>query len=187
LILGPTRELTEQIYSEVDKFLNPVYQYSNTNSQSATSNQYSVFRALGICGGVSSGSQIQPILNKGVDIIVATPGRLLDLLDRSIIKFDRLMYLVFDEADRMLSMNLEEQLRKIVSYAIICARQTLLFSATMPTSVERLVRSAVLNPIYIKVGEVGSLAHSIQHNVLFMHSYMKKVILFCYTLFNINI
>jgi len=111
----------------------------------------------------------------GVDVIVATPGRLLDLLERLAISFDRLSYLVFDEVDRMLSMNMEEQLRKLVGAASICARQTLMFTATLPISVDRLARSAVLHAVTVSFGDVGSVALSVKIDVLFTHTYFKKM------------
>jgi ATP-dependent RNA helicase DDX42 len=83
--------------------------------------------------------------------------------------------MVFDEADRMLTLEMEDQLRKFVNECNLCPRQTLLFSATMPPSVQRLARSAVLDPITITVGDVGDLSHSVTHNVMFMHTWQKKV------------
>jgi superfamily II DNA/RNA helicase len=115
----------------------------------------------------------------GIDIVVATPGRLLDLIDRAAMNMHRLTYLVFDEADKMLALEMEAQLRKILDFANICPRQTLLFSATFPETVERLIRSAVLNPIYIrvgqkKVGQAGLIPKTVTQSVLFMHSFQKK-------------
>jgi len=86
----------------------------------------------------------------------------------------RVSYLVFDVADRMLFAEMEAQVRAIVSMADVCVRQTVLFSATMPPSVERLVRSAVLNPIYIRVGSVDTPAETIQQEIIFLSSREKK-------------
>jgi len=181
IILAPTRELVDQIFMELDKFLNPqknpflvgfyLSGQRSINNQQRTSKFHKI---LSVCGGVPLSSQAQPIQRVGIDVIVATPGRLIDLLEKNIVTMDRLSYLVFDEADRMLSMNMEEQLRRIVSYASICPRQTLLFTATMPISVIRLARSAVMNSITIQVGSVGSLSSSVNQNVIFVHSFYKK-------------
>ncbi len=200
LILAPTRELVEQIWSEVDKFLSPhrnpylpaLYAASQPDESKGKKGyqprRVHYHRFLGVVGGVPLHTQASPIQNTGVDIIVATPGRLIDMLDKRIVSLDRLSYLVFDEADRMLSMNMEEQLRKvllththlyslpqIVTFAGSCPRQTLMFTATMPISVVRLARSAVLNPVTIKVGAVGKLASSVNHKIIFVHSAKKKV------------
>lgn len=132
------------------------------------------YKAVAVCGGVPISNQIQSI-RQGVDIIVATPGRLLDLCERGALGLDKITYLVMDEADRMLGMGMEEQLRKIVGLATgtVRARQTLLWSATMPESLERIARSAVLNPVIIHVGPGGLIAPNIQQNVSFLHHYQK--------------
>jgi len=109
-----------------------------------------------------------------VDILVATPGRLIDLIDKGVCKLDRVSYMVFDEADRMLALEMELQLRHIVTQASICVRQSVLFSATFPPAVERLVRSAVYDPIYVRVGSGDSAAETITQNVIFMHSGEKR-------------
>lgn len=132
------------------------------------------YRSVGICGGIPISSQVQE-LKVGVDVIIATPGRLLDLCERGLLSLDKVSYLVMDEADKMLGMGMEEQLRKVVGLATgtIRARQTLLWTATMPESLERLARSAVLNPITIKVGPVGLISPTIQQNVMFLYHYEK--------------
>ena len=138
---------------------------------SPTSTKY---QSLGICGGVPVSSQVQK-MKAGVDVAIATPGRLLDLCERGLISLDKVSYLVMDEADKMLGMGMEEQLRKVVGLATgtIRARQTLLWTATMPESLERLARSAVLNPITIQVGPVGLISPTIQQNVTFLYHYEK--------------
>ena len=115
-------------------------------------------------------------LKSGIDVVIATPGRLLDLCERGILSLDKVSYLVMDEADKMLGMGMEEQLRKVVGLATgtIRARQTLLWTATMPESLERLARSAVLNPIKIQVGPGnGLISPTIQQNVIFLYHYEK--------------
>jgi len=139
--------------------------------------QYHNRKVLGVVGGLPISTHIAPCL-AGVDILVATPGRLIDLVNRNAVKLDRLSYLVFDEADRMLGMGMEVQLRQIVNYASVCVRQSILFSATFPASVERLVRSAVMDPIYIWVGSSGLPADTIDQTVLFLQPTQKKLKLF---------
>lgn len=229
LILAPTRELMQQIYTNVTELLkhlecekhgeqmsfhaqfipgqahsmdynpyamfgnqyqpymgpNPAMCYQGNNEQysaiSHTNQGYSIpdtsharYKAVPVCGGIPISTQIQPI-KQGADVIVATPGRLLDLCERGALSLEKIKYLVMDEADKMLGMGMEEQLRKIVGLATgtTRARQTLLWSATMPDSLERLARSAVLNPIIIQVGPGGLIAPSIQQNVSFLHHYQK--------------
>ena len=132
------------------------------------------YHSVGICGGVPISSQVQE-LKSGVDVVIATPGRLLDLCERGLLSLDKVSYLVMDEADKMLGMGMEEQLRKVVGLATgtIRARQTLLWTATMPESLERLARSAVLNPITIQVGPVGLISPTIQQHVTFLYHYEK--------------
>ena len=133
------------------------------------------YQSVGICGGIPISQQVQQ-LKGGVDVVIATPGRLLDLCERGLLSLDKVSYLVMDEADKMLSMGMEEQLRKVVGFATgtIRARQTLLWTATMPESLERLARSAVLNPITIQVGPAGLISPTIQQNVMFLYHYEKS-------------
>jgi superfamily II DNA/RNA helicase len=194
LIVAPTRELVEQLYAELQRLLSPPgYFLSPTDPLRDV-------RVLGAVGGIPLAGQIQT-LSQGVDVLLATPGRLLHLAslnmpNRSVLRLDRLRYLVFDEIDRMLLLHpkateegdasvsepqsrlwhgsMEEQLRRFLSHATLVPRQTLLFSATMPSSVQRLARSAVLNPIRIHIGEVGVTPAQIRQHVLFVHTYQKK-------------
>lgn len=132
------------------------------------------YKSVGICGGVPVSVQAQEI-RSGVDVVIATPGRLLDLCKRGLISLNKVSYLVMDEVDKMLGMGLEEQLRKVVGLATRTerARQTLLWTATMPDSLDRLARSAVLDPITIQVGPVGLISPTIQQNVMFLYYYEK--------------
>jgi len=166
--IDPNPAITYQGYQQQYATTGPNQQYTITND-----NDFK-YKAVPICGGVPIANQVQSIKD-GADIIVATPGRLLDLCERGALSLEKVMYLVMDEADKMLGMGMEEQLRKIVGLATgtTRARQTLLWSATMPDSLERLARSAVLNPIIIQVGPGGLTAPSIQQNVTFLHHYQK--------------
>ncbi|ORX85300.1 DEAD-domain-containing protein [Basidiobolus meristosporus CBS 931.73] len=153
---------------------NSAYQgYRNFNH----SGHQQVFKVLGATGGFSIMSQILPLRQHGVDILVGTPGRLIDLISRGELQLDRLSYLVMDEVDRMLSLNLEEQLRWIFTQAdqTLRPRQTLLWSATLPHNLERLARSGVLNPITIEIGAREAAPMVIEQKVHFCHYFQKKV------------
>lgn len=119
LVLAPTRELAVQIQQECLKF--------GANSR---------IRNTAIYGGAPKGPQIRD-LSRGVEIVIATPGRLIDMLESQKTNLRRVTYLVMDEADRMLDMGFEPQIRKIVGQ-IRPDRQTLMFSATWPKDVQKL-------------------------------------------------
>lgn len=143
LVLAPTRELAVQIQQECSKF-----------------GKTSRIRNTCVYGGVPKGQQIRD-LARGVEIVIATPGRLLDMLEMGKTNLRRVTYLVLDEADRMLDMGFEPQIRKIIDQ-IRPDKQTLMWSATWPKSVQGLVRD-YLND-YIQVN-VGSLELSASHNI----------------------
>ncbi len=146
LILAPTRELAIQIGQSIDaygKFLN----IKNTV----------------IFGGVSQKTQVDS-LNRGVDILVATPGRLLDLMDQGYVDLDSIKFFVLDEADRMLHMGFINDVKK-VSYKLPKERQTLLFSATMPEEIEKLANTLLKNPEKIAVTPVSSTIDIIEQKL----------------------
>ncbi|GME77492.1 unnamed protein product [[Candida] boidinii] len=143
LVLAPTRELAVQIQKECSKF-----------------GQSSRIRNTCVYGGVPKGQQIRD-LARGVEICIATPGRLLDMLESGKTNLRRVTYLVLDEADRMLDMGFEPQIRKIVDQ-IRPDRQTLMWSATWPKTVQSLARDYLKD--YIQVN-VGSLELSASHNI----------------------
>jgi ATP-dependent RNA helicase DDX5/DBP2 len=143
LILAPTRELAVQIQTECTKF-----------------GKSSRIRNTAIYGGAPKGAQIRD-LQRGVEICVATPGRLIDMLESGKTNLKRVTYLVMDEADRMLDMGFEPQIRKIVSQ-IRPDRQTLLFSATWPREVQRLASDFQHDFIQVNI---GSMELSANHNV----------------------
>ncbi|KAH1117467.1 hypothetical protein AAZX31_17G082700 [Glycine max] len=133
LVLAPTRELAVQIQEEALKF------GSRANKRSTC-----------IYGGAPKGPQIRE-LKRGVEIVIATPGRLIDMLEAQHTNLRRVTYLVLDEADRMLDMGFEPQIRKIVAQ-IRPDRQTLLWSATWPRDVETLARQFLHNPYKVIIG-----------------------------------
>lgn len=142
LVIAPTRELAIQILNECNKF-------------GGTSR----IRSTCVYGGVQKGPQIRD-LQRGVEIVIATPGRLIDMLERNITNLRRVTYLVLDEADRMLDMGFEPQIRKIITQ-IRPDRQTLMWSATWPKEVQELASEFLSNPIKINIG--SSDLHSNQN------------------------
>jgi ATP-dependent RNA helicase RhlE len=146
LVLTPTRELCVQVEESFRKY-----------------GKHTTLRVAPVYGGVSVEVQTKQ-LRKGVDVIVATPGRLLDHMERQNVVFDDLEVLVLDEADRMLDMGFAPQLNKIVA-DVPRFRQTLLFSATMPPEVEALARKYLRKPIVVQVGRRSSAASTVTHAV----------------------
>ncbi|KAI5387699.1 DEAD-box ATP-dependent RNA helicase 52B [Lathyrus oleraceus] len=141
LILSPTRELSCQIHAEANKF---AYQ---TGVKIAVA-----------YGGAPIGQQLR-VLERGVDILVATPGRLVDMIERERVSLKKIKYLALDEADRMLDMGFEHQIRNIVQQMNMPApgaRQTLLFSATFPDNIQKLASDFLSNYVFLAVGRVGS-------------------------------
>ncbi|KAG6489360.1 DEAD-box ATP-dependent RNA helicase 37-like [Zingiber officinale] len=153
LILSPTRELSIQIHEEARKF----------------SYQTGV-RAVVAYGGAPINQQLRD-LERGVDILVATPGRLVDLLERAKVSLQNIRYLALDEADRMLDMGFEPQIRRIVEQMDMPPpgqRQTMLFSATFPKAIQRLASDFLYNYIFLAVGRVGSSTDLIVQRVEFV-------------------
>jgi ATP-dependent RNA helicase RhlE len=118
---------------------------------------------ISVYGGVGYDTQVEA-LRGGVDVIVATPGRLIDHLEKQNVVFDDIEVLVLDEADRMLDMGFAPQINKIVA-AIHAYRQTLLFSATMPPEVEALARKYLRKPVVVQVGRRSAAAATVRHFV----------------------
>ncbi|XP_066335669.1 DEAD-box ATP-dependent RNA helicase 37-like [Miscanthus floridulus] len=153
LILSPTRELSMQIHEEARKF----------------SYQTGV-RVVVAYGGAPIHQQLRE-LERGVEILVATPGRLMDLLERARVSLQMIKYLTLDEADRMLDMGFEPQIRKIVEQMDMPprgVRQTMLFSATFPKEIQRLASDFLADYIFLAVGRVGSSTDLIAQRVEFV-------------------
>ncbi|MGD1878740.1 MAG: DEAD/DEAH box helicase [Kiloniellaceae bacterium] len=148
LILAPTRELAVQISDSFKTY------GRNLNLRQAV-----------VLGGVSQGPQVRA-LSRGVDILIATPGRLMDLLNQRHVRLDKVSHLVLDEADRMLDMGFIRDVRKIVA-AMPARRQSLLFSATMPAEVAKLAAELLHNPLRVEVTPqkvaVERIAQSVYH------------------------
>jgi len=158
LVLSPTRELSSQI---LDSFNT----YGRHLGLSAT---------LAI-GGVPMGKQVRALMN-GVDVLVATPGRLLDLVDSNALRLSRVEVLVLDEADRMLDMGFIHDIRRIVA-KMPAQRQTLLFSATMPQAIAELAGQMLRNPAKVAVTPVASTVERVSQRVVQVDRAGKAVIL----------
>ena len=146
LVLVPTRELAAQVEESFRKY-----------------GKHSDVRVIPIYGGAAMEPQLRA-LKAGVDVVVATPGRLLDHMERETVSLADLEVLVLDEADRMLDMGFAPQLNRIVN-EIPPYRQTLLFSATMPPEVEALARKYLRKPIVVQVGRRSEAASGVTHAV----------------------
>jgi len=158
LILTPTRELAIQI-----------------NESIAAYGKNTGLKHLVIFGGVSQHSQTEA-LRRGVDILVATPGRLLDLIQQRYISLDHIKFLVLDEADRMLDMGFVHDVKKIIA-KVPAKRQTLFFSATMPKEIQSLADSILNNPEKVEVTPVSSTADTIQQELYYVEKNDKRSLL----------
>ncbi|EPY01715.1 DEAD/DEAH box helicase [Magnetospirillum fulvum] len=158
LVLTPTRELAVQVGQSFRTY----------------GSQYRLRHAL-VFGGVGMVPQIKTMAG-GVDILVATPGRLLDLMSQDAIRLDSVEALVLDEADRMLDMGFIQPIRKIVA-AMPKSRQTVLFSATMPDSIVGLAESVLHRPVRVEVAPVSSTAEKIDQKVMFVDRENKRTLL----------
>ena len=146
IVLTPTRELCMQVEESIHKYA-----------------KHSQLSVIAVFGGVPLEPQ-QKALRRGVDVIVATPGRLIDHLERQNVVFDELEVLVLDEADRMLDMGFAPQINRLVN-EMPKYRQTLLFSATMPPEVEVLARKYLRKPMVVQIGRRSEAAQTVTHAV----------------------
>lgn len=159
LVVTPTRELAVQIGESFDTY-----------------GRYTNLRQLTIFGGVSQVPQVDQ-LKKGIDILVATPGRLLDLHKQGFINLDHLHTLVLDEADQMLDMGFINDVKKIVKLTPN-NRQTLLFSATMPIAIRELAEMFLKNPEKVEVTPVSSTAETVEQRIYFVDKTDKRKLLY---------
>ena len=156
LVLVPSRELASQLYENVQYYTDVL-----------ANNKFPRLATVLCIGGTDMRDQIRQI-NKGVHIVVATPGRLIDMLGKQIINFQVCRYLVLDEADRMVDMGFEDDVRQIFSY-FKAQRQTLLFSATMPQKIQNFAKSALVQPITVNIGRAGAASQNITQTVVYVH------------------
>jgi ATP-dependent RNA helicase RhlE len=158
LVLAPTRELAAQIaksFSTYGKFLH--------------------LRVALIHGGVNQSPQVRS-LQQGVDIVVATPGRLLDLVEQGYVDFSKVEILILDEADQMFDMGFLPDLRRIVS-KLPKTRQSLMFSATMPNEIKELAKQLLKEPKYVEAGRVSSASGQVSHSVFHVAALNKPKLL----------
>nr|WP_319487470.1 DEAD/DEAH box helicase [uncultured Caproiciproducens sp.] len=158
LILTPTRELAVQIYESFHSY-----------------GRYTRLHACVVFGGVSQKMQVEK-LRRGVDILVATPGRLNDLMNQGYIQLQNVEILVLDEADRMLDMGFIADVKKIIS-KIPQKRQTLLFSATMPKEIEEMVNSILVDPAKVSITPPATTVDMIDQSLYFVDKDNKRKLL----------
>jgi ATP-dependent RNA helicase RhlE len=158
LVLTPTRELAAQIDDNVQAYAKLV----------------KVRTAL-IFGGVSQHRQVAQ-LRKGVDVLVATPGRLLDLCNQDLLSLEWIEFLVLDEADTMLDMGFIHDIKRVIAM-LPAERQSLFFSATMPDSIVKLADGILRNPIRVEVARVSSAAETVDQRMMFVSQGSKRELL----------
>jgi len=158
LVLTPTRELAIQIGESFTVY-----------------GKYTGVRNTVIFGGVPQRSQVEA-LKKGVDVLIATPGRLLDLIDQGYIRLNDIKYFVLDEADRMLDMGFIHDIQKVIMELPV-RRQSLFFSATMPDNIVTLSRKILSAPKKVEVSPVSSTANTIQQYLYYTNKATKKDLL----------
>ncbi len=158
LILTPTRELAAQI-----------------GESFAAYGKHLRIRHTVIFGGVSQKSQTDA-LRSGVDILIATPGRLLDLMDQRYVHLQHIKMFVLDEADRMLDMGFIHDVKKIIA-KLPQKRQTLFFSATMPSEISSLAKSILTEPVRVEVAPVSSTANTVKQEMYFVEKPNKRSLL----------
>ncbi|KAK6910852.1 hypothetical protein I203_104886 [Kwoniella mangroviensis CBS 8507] len=165
LIICPSRELARQTYEGCQAMCNALKESGN----------YPELRSLLCIGGINMADQ-GDVLNKGVHIVVATPGRLIDMLDKGKLNANNCKYLCMDEADRMIDMGFEEDVRSIMSH-FKYQRQTLLFSATMPRKIQDFAQQSLINPILVNVGRAGAANMDVIQEVEYVKQEAKMVYL----------
>lgn len=158
LIVTPTRELALQIYESFNTY-----------------GKYTKLKSCVVFGGVSQKPQ-EESLKQGVDILVATPGRLLALIDQNIINIEHIKILILDEADRMLDMGFIHDVKRIIAKTPL-KRQTLLFSATMPPDIAKLASTILKTPEKIEITPVSSTVDTIEQYLYFVDKCNKKDLL----------
>jgi ATP-dependent RNA helicase RhlE len=158
LVLTPTRELAIQIAESFTAY-----------------GKHTGLKNLVIFGGVSQNPQVDA-LRRGVDILIATPGRLLDLMNQRFVHLEHVKMLVLDEADRMLDMGFVHDVKKIIA-KVPAKRQTLFFSATMPKEIQQLADTILTNPEKVEVTPVSSTADTIQQSLFYVDKNDKKSLL----------
>ena len=158
LVLAPTRELASQIAESFETY-----------------SAHTALRTVVVFGGVSQQSQVKA-LQSGADVLVATPGRLIDLMNQGFVRLNHLAVFVLDEADRMLDMGFLPDVRRIVA-KLPNQRQTAMFSATMPPPIERLARAILRSPVKVEIERVPETTALIEEAVCFVPKPQKSKVL----------
>jgi len=158
LILTPTRELAIQIEESIHAY-----------------GRHLALKSLVVFGGVGQQPQVRA-LQQGIDILVATPGRLLDLISQGYIGLNHLEVFVLDEADRMLDMGFIHDVKRVIT-KLPAKRQTLFFSATMPPDIQQLANTILTNPVKVEVTPVSSTAETIQQHIYYVSKNDKRNLL----------
>ena len=158
LILTPTRELAIQINESFESY-----------------GKFTGLRHAVVFGGVSQNQQVEAI-RRGVDILIATPGRLIDLFNQRVISFQDISIFILDEADRMLDMGFIIDVRRIVT-KLPTQRQTLFFSATMPPEIQKLANTILQNPVKVEVTPHSTTVEKIEQSVFFVEKNDKQALL----------
>jgi ATP-dependent RNA helicase RhlE len=158
LVLTPTRELAAQIAESFDRYGDKLGH-----------------RAIVIFGGVGQGPQVSA-LKRNPEILIATPGRLLDLIEQGFVNLKELEIFVLDEADRMLDMGFIHDVRRVLKF-IPPKRQSLFFSATMPPDIQRLAQDILSNPVKVEVTPVATTAEKIKQSIFFVEKEYKRGLL----------
>ncbi|KAJ8670504.1 hypothetical protein QAD02_001763 [Eretmocerus hayati] len=164
LIICPSRELAKQTYDIIQHYTNSLRHAGCPE-----------IRCCLAIGGIPVSESLD-VINRGVHIMVATPGRLMDMLDKKMVILSVCRYLCMDEADRMIDMGFEEDVRTIFSF-FKGQRQTLLFSATMPKKIQNFARSALVKPVTINVGRAGAASMNVVQEVEYVKQEAKIVYL----------
>ena len=158
VILAPTRELAIQIEENFKAY-----------------SKYTNIKSLVIFGGVSQNPQTQA-LREGVDVLIATPGRMLDLYNQKFLKLNNVSHFVLDEADSMLDMGMIHDVKRIISH-LPKVRQNIFFSATMPKEISKLADSIFKNPVKVEVAPVSSTTETIKQSIYFVSKKQKRSLL----------
>lgn len=157
VIVSPTRELAIQIFNEARKFAFTTY-----------------IKIKILYGGTSVKYQNESITS-GCHVLIATPGRLLDFVERTFVTFEDTRFVVLDEADRMLDMGFSDSMRKIMHHSTMRAEhQTLMFSATFPEEIQRLAGEFLKNYIFVTIGVVGGACSDVQQTVYEVSKFNKR-------------
>jgi ATP-dependent RNA helicase RhlE len=158
LILSPTRELASQIGDSFDVY-----------------GKHTSIKQITLFGGVGQNPQVQAI-KRGADVLVATPGRLLDLMQQGFVRLDKIEIFILDEADRMLDMGFIHDVKRVIA-ALPKQRQTLLFSATMPQDIQELANNILINPVKVEVTPQATTVEKIAQSVYFVEKNDKRLLL----------